>query len=182
MKRFFFFLFLFVSSYSYGQGTQNHPNSLFPTQKFLSFVNGLDFSENILIGYDFTIAPSDLPDYVVYRINHTAPKTNSLRNEYLFDQFYLYKKENPNSFLYMTSSNKNFLAYKQKLIKYGFSQTPDPTILKQAKTPEQLESAKRMYYKKIGKYYYAVDFTRTIHSSGTPNFKIGVMRYSPMDK
>lgn len=122
-------LFLILSSkncIAQGQGKyQNHPNSLFPIGKFLNFIGSVEDGEERLLAWDFGfIGKSKSGDgeieYYDYKLNHTFSYQTNL---YAFDRFSI--TNDKTSFLYLTSSNKNFLAYKRKLIAHSFEKVTD---------------------------------------------------------
>ncbi|MBI1226591.1 MAG: hypothetical protein GC192_15265 [Bacteroidetes bacterium] len=151
-------ILLFISFQSievYSQCMQSHPNSLFSVSKFLSFLGSMEEGEELLLAWDFCFKGTSKSKggqvtYYDYRIDHTL---NRNTGNYYFDYFMITNEVS--NFTYMTNSNENFLAYKNKLINYGFRKLSDD-----------------IYSKTINGKTYTMSIERTVHYSGTPNYKI----------
>lgn len=137
--------------------TQSHPNSLFLSNDFLSFTETVDSGEDKLLAWDFSFtgtskSKSGEVTYYDYRLDHSL---NQNTEKYHFDIFSI--TNDLKRFEYNTSSNKNFLGYKKKLIKAGF-----------------IKVSENFYSKKIRNKTYYMKLDRSVHSSGTPNYRIHI--------
>jgi hypothetical protein len=143
---------------------QQHSNSLFPANIFLSFVGEISSSEQKLLKWDFNLKSIDKKDDLTvynYRIDHSY---NRLTGLYQFDSFMIESSDSPfiytDQFTYVTSKNSNFLNYKRKLIEFGFTWIDDPGYY-------TINFKGEFYLFKIG---------RAVHDSGTPNYIIEITR------
>lgn len=117
------FLLIVLPYLSFAQYTQKSSNTLFSAQDFFSFIGNAEKGEEKLLKMDFIYAKDvkhleftlDFVHYREYRINHTL---NEHTNLYDFDIFQISSEHE--GFYYITSSSKNFLAYKKKMLDFGF--------------------------------------------------------------
>ena len=149
-------IFITNTSIINAQCIQSKSNSLFTTNQFLALTGSLDDAEEFLISRDFCLVDTSISInkkhiYYKYRLDHSL---NSETDSYRFDIFYIC--DDTNRVEYNTSSSKNFLAYKKKLIAYGFKKSGDGNYEKSTSTKT---------------WYMYID--RSVKNS-TPNYNINV--------
>lgn len=143
------------------QCMQTHANTLFSAKQLIAFMGSVESGEEVLLGYDFcfkgtTLSESKKHTYYKYRLDHSL---NSNTNKYAFDTFFIV--EDVNRVEYSTSSNRNFVAYKSKMKKFGFTKLDDD-----------------LYSKQIGNKHYYMSVDRSVHKpSGTPNYYINIYSF-----
>lgn len=144
---------------SHAQCTQKYAYTLFTAQQFLDLIESVEEGEETLLLKNFCYeskskSVSGEITYHSYRINHSL---NDNSSKYDFDIFSV--TNDTKRVEYSTSSNKNFINYKRKLISNGFIKISDS-----------------FYKKTSGAVTYYMSLDRSAHSSGTPNYYIRIWR------
>lgn len=138
MKTFFLILLIGISAdlcLAQNPCSQKHPNSLFSEKQFLDFTGSVSKGEKLLLSWDFCLqniskSTDGTATYYDYRIGHTYKVKNS-RFTYEFDIISI--TDHDSGFYYTTSSNQNFIAYRNKLEPYkdrGIKDDPNSMIVK----------------------------------------------------
>ncbi len=142
----------------FSQCKQDHSNSLFSCQTVLLFVDNFDKAEEKLLSYDFCLAKTTEDNGITtyqYRIDHSLQSDL----DYMFDIFAI--TNGSNRIEYCTCSNRNFIAYKKRMIDCGFKKSPNDK-----------------YYKKVtSTRTYYMNLERSVYSSGDPNYNIIIWFY-----
>lgn len=98
---------------------QKKPNTLFSCQTFLAFVGGVEKGKAKLLANNFCFTETEEVEkgvtYHNFRLDHTQDVRAKVYN---FDAFSL--TDQAERFEYKTSVQKNFLSYKNKLLRCGF--------------------------------------------------------------
>ena len=156
MKYILVFILAFIfDNVGISQCMQRQSNSLFSCATLLSFTGGVEQGEEKLLQWDFCYIDTvksinNKIKYYRYRIDHTL---NYNTSKYQFDIFSI--TNDADRFGYCTSSNKNFIGYKKKLMDFGFTRISED-----------------FYKKQVGARTYYMTLDRDAHSSGTANYHI----------